>query len=163
MKKVILLATLMMSLQCFAAPVEISSTDGSSINIATIERSITVDTLNGRINIVETDAGGSTDMGSAMAPSMLLLTYFKDGEMINIQATFDLGSIYSLKSATKKSASKIEIVVEVKDINLKSSTKKITVDYYDLIKKAKRPVITVSEFETQTLNAKVIVSEDLRL
>lgn len=160
MKLIIISSLLALSFSALAAKVEIPSTDGSDINIATIERSITVDSSNGRINVVEVDNGGSTDIETAMNPSQLLITYFQDGEMNNIRATFDLGPIYSLKAAGLK-GKVITLEVETKTIMLKTEKKKITVDISDLVKKAANPEITVGEFETQTLKAVVISSQKL--
>lgn len=160
MKLTLIMSLFALSFSALAAKVEIASTDGANINISTIERSITVSSTNGRINVVEVDNGGSTDIASAVAPSELLVTYFQDGEMNNVQATFDLGPIYSLKSATIK-GKVIAIEVETKDMQLKTVKKKLTVDISDLVKKAAKPEITVGEFETQTLKAVVISSEKL--
>lgn len=161
MKFILLFSLLATSLSSFAAPVIIESTDGKDISIATIERSITVDTSNGRLNVVEVDNGGSTDISSAAEPSSLLLTLFKDGEMVNLAATFDLGRMYSLKSASLKDKKTVAIEVEVKDINLKLSTKKILVDISDLRAKVAKPAASEIEFGTQVVAAKVVSSAKL--
>lgn len=161
MKLTLIMSLFALSFSALAQKVEINSTDAASINIAQIERAITVNSANGRISVVEVDNGGSTDIGSAVYPSELLVTYFQDGEMNNVQATFDLGPIYSLKAATMKDKKTVVVDVEVKDMQLKTIAKKITVDLTDLVKKAAAPEITVGEFETQTLKAKVILSEKL--
>ena len=161
MKLTLMISLMALSLSAFAEKLEIQSSDGTNSNISQIERSINVDNTNGRINVLEVDNGGSTDVGSAIFPSQLLVTYFQDGEMNNLRATFDLGSIYSLKAAKMKDKKTIVIDIDVKDLMFKLTSKKITVDISDLIKKAAKPKITVAEFETQTLDAKVISSERL--
>ncbi len=156
--KVLLIGLLALgSLSAFAGTV-IKSSDGKKINISTIERSITVDSSDGRLNVVEVDNGGSTDISSAAQPSQLLVTLFKDGEMVNLSATFDLGPIYSLKSASLKSKNKVAIEVEVKDMQLRSSVKKLTVDISNLRAKVASPEATDIEFGTQVLDAKIISS-----
>ncbi len=144
-----------------ASSIEIKSTDAKDFSISTIERSITVDRTDGRLNVVEVDLGGSTDISSAAEPSELLLTLFKDGEMINLAATFDLGRIYSLRSAKMKDKNTVQIEVQVKDIMLKSSIKKITVNIADLRAKVINPGKIDIEFGTLNLDSKVISSEKL--
>lgn len=161
MKLILMISLMALSLSAMAEKLEIQSSDGTNTNISQIERSITVDSSNGRINVVEVDNGGSTDIGSAVYPSQLLVTYFQDGEMNNLRATFDLGSMYSLKAAKLKDKNTIVIDLEVRDMMLKTSAKRLTVDISDLVKKAAKPEITVDEFETQTLDAKIISSERL--
>lgn len=161
MKSLLLATAIAFSFSVFAGSVTIKSTDGKDFNISTIERSITVDSSDGRLNVVELDNGGSTDISSAAEPSSLLLTVFKDGEMKNLSATFDLGRIYSLKSAKLKDKKTVVIEVEVKDLMLKSSTKKVTVDISDLRAKVANPAASDIEFGTQVLKAKVVASEKL--
>ena len=161
MKRLVVLSALALSFSALAAKVEIKSNDGKSHNITEIERSITVDSSNGRINVVEIDNGGSTDIGSAVYPSQLLVTFFQDGEMNNLRASFNLGPIYSLKSAKLKDKNNLVINVDIKDMQLQTINKNLNVDISDLRKKAANPEITVEEFETQTISAKVILSEKL--
>jgi hypothetical protein len=161
MKFILMLSVLAVSFSSFAASVVIKSTEGKDINISTIERSITVDSSDGRLNVVEVDNGGSTDISSAAEPSSLLLTLFKDGEMVNLSATFELGRIYSLKSAKLLDKKTVAIEVEVKDLMLKLSTKKITVNIADLRAKVAKPAVSDIEFGTQVIKAKVVSSEKL--
>lgn len=161
MKSILLLSVLAFSFSSFAGSVVIKSTEGKDINIATIERSITVDSSDGRLNVVEVDNGGSTDISSAAEPSSLLLTLFKDGEMVNLTATFDLGRIYSLKSAKLLDQKTVAIEVEVKDLMLKSSVKKLTVNIADLRAKVAKPADSDIEFGTQVIDAKVVSSAKL--
>ena len=161
MKLALFITVLGLSLSAMAEKIEIVSTNGATHNVSQIERSINVDNSNGRINVVEIDNGGSTDIAGLVYPSELLVTYFKDGEMINLNATFDLGPIFSLKSAKMNGQKTIIIDVEIKDMQLKSLAKKITVNISDLIEKATNPKITVNDFETQTIEAKIISSEKL--
>lgn len=161
MKSILLMSVLAFSFSSFAGSVVIKSTEGKEINIATIERSITLDSSNGRLNVVEVDNGGSTDISSAAEPSTLLLTLFKDGEMVNLTATFDLGRIYSLKSAKLKDNKTVVVEVEVKDLMLKSSVKKVTLNIADLRAKVANPAASDIEFGTQVIEAKVIASEKL--
>lgn len=161
MKSILLMSVLAYSFSTFAAPVVINSTEGAQFNIATVERSITLDSSDGRLNVVEVDNGGSTDISSAAEPSSLLLTLFKDGEMINLTATFDLGRIYSLKSAKLIDKKTVAIEVEVKDLMLKSSSKKVTVNIADLRKKVANPAGSDIEFGTQAIVATVALSEKL--
>lgn len=150
---------LVLSSIAFAAKTEISSSDGKQFNISQIERSILVKHSEGRLNIVEIDNGGSTDISSSVYPSQILLTYFKDGEFNNLAATFDLGPVVKLKSAILKDRKTIIFTAEVKNLELKSSLKKFSIDISDLLKKSSRPEITAGEFETQVITAKVVLSE----
>ena len=161
MKFILILSVLAASFSSFAGSVVIKSTEGKDINISTIERSITVDSSDGRLNVVEVDNGGSTDISSAAEPSTLLLTLFRDGEMVNLAATFNLGLIYSLKSAVLKDKKTVAIEVEVKDIMLKLSTKKIAVNIADLRAKVAKPSASDIEFGTQVIDAQVVSSAKL--
>jgi hypothetical protein len=140
MKFSLILFALSISMTSLAAPIKVKSDLAKNINISRIERSITVVSDNGRVNVVEVDNGGSTDFASAIHPSELLITYFKDGEMNNLTASFDLGPIYSLKKAKLSQNGMIDIEVEVMDMDLKKSTKKLTVNVKNVLIIGSMPV-----------------------
>jgi hypothetical protein len=134
----------------------IKSTASAEINISRVERAISLDAKNGRISLVEVDNGGSTDISSMIVPSQLLLTYFADGEMNNVYATFDLGGIVTLVGAKMSSPTVVKATIKVKDEAMKETTKTITLNIAKLVSDAKEPTITVEEFEDQLLDTTII-------
>lgn len=154
MKSLLTAALIILSTSVSAEVVK--STASTEINISRVERAITLDAKNGRISLVEVDNGGSTDISGAVVPSQLLLTYFADGEMNNVFATFDLGGIATLVKAKLKGNIVVADVV-VRTDDLKEVKKTISVDIGRLVSAAKAPVITVEEFEDQLLDTTITV------
>ena len=135
----------------------VHSSASAGINISRVERAISLDAKNGRISLVEVDNGGSTDISSAISPSQLLLTYFADGEMNNVYATFDLGGLVTLVKAKMASDTVVKATIKVKDDAMKETTKIITLDISKLVNDAKEPTITVEEFEDQLLDTTITI------
>jgi hypothetical protein len=149
-------ALIVLSTSVSAADV-IKSSASAEINISRVERAISLDAKNGRISLVEVDNGGSTDISSMIVPSQLLLTYFADGEMNNVYATFDLGGIVTLVGAKMSSPTVVKATIKVKDEAMKETTKTISLNIAKLVSDAKEPTITIEEFEDQLLDTTIIV------
>lgn len=156
MKSFITTALIVLSTSVSAADV-VKSSAATEINISRVERAISLDAKNGRISLVEVDNGGSTDISSVIVPSQLLLTYFADGEMNNVYATFDLGGIVTLVGAKMSSPTVVKATIKVKNEEMKETTKTISLDIAKLVSDAKEPTITVDEFEDQLLDTTIIV------
>ena len=62
-----------------------------------------------QVNILVKDLGGSTDVSPTQE---LYFTLYAKGEMFSTDATFNLGPIYSFKSAKRKSGGIYEVKIE---------------------------------------------------
>jgi hypothetical protein len=138
MTKTIVFSALFLASTSFAGTPVKSITDPTLLpNVTQIERSIVIDPAfeGGRLSIIETDNGGSTDTGSISAPSEIYLTYYADGEMRNFAAAFDLGSVYSVDSVKKSERNTDVYVIEATLVNsstLRRYKSQITVDVSSL-------------------------------
>jgi hypothetical protein len=89
----------------------INSADANSklVNIGRIVKLVNLVEKEGmQINVMVVDRGGSTDVSPTQEA---FLTLYSKGEMFSTDASFDLGPIYSLKSARRIAAGVFEIKV----------------------------------------------------
>lgn len=99
MKTAIFGLALLASLSSFAAT--IPSTKENKINVARVAKAITlVDKADIKVNVVVEDLGGSTDVSPTQK---IFFTLYSKGEMFSTDATFDLGPVFEVISATRLS------------------------------------------------------------
>jgi hypothetical protein len=88
-------------------------------DIARIQKYVEVKSIKGgRIGLALIDSGGSTDISSMMVGANLYLTFFKDGEMHNLKAAFDLGGMNDFSVVSVKNST-VTLKLKCKDESLK--------------------------------------------
>jgi len=139
LKPLLLSLFLMLSLNAFAETV--SSTKSNQINVARIDKVVTlVDKAHIKVNVVVEDLGGSTDVG---ATQNVFFTLYSKGEMFSTDATFNLGPIIALKSAKRISGGIYQ--VNVIDGEMKPAT--LMINAIDAIMKLKS--FTCEDFDCE--------------
>jgi hypothetical protein len=162
-KSIVVSLGLLLSLSAVAGTPVKSITEAAQLpNVTQIERAITLDTAfeKGRLSIIETDNGGSTDAGSVVAPSQMYLTYYSDGEMQNYAAAFDLGHVYSVDSVKSKKKGSDVYVVQATFVNIATNERykrEITVDVSGL-RQGIRNTTTSNEEEFGTVYVDATIS-----
>jgi hypothetical protein len=107
--KMIVLASLVLSFQAFAAKIESSKNDVNVARVVEIVKLVNKSDI--QVNLVVVDNGGSTDMSPTQS---LFFNIYSKGEMFSTDASFDLGYIFSLVSAKRVTNG----VYEVKYMNI---------------------------------------------
>jgi hypothetical protein len=109
----------LVTVSSFAAPVR--NTRNDKATLARIDKVVNlVDRPDIKVNVVVVDHGGSTDVSPTQS---LHFTLYSKGEMFSTDATYNLGSIFSMESARRVSGGIYE--VRVVDADLKTSTLRI--------------------------------------
>jgi hypothetical protein len=133
MKNLAFALALVTSFSTFAATV--SSTRDNKINVARIAKAITlVDKADIKVNLVVEDLGGSTDVSPTQK---IFFTLYSKGEMFSTDATFDLGPVFEVISATRLSGGKYAIKAVVPDEAVMMKTVTLKVDAVNAINKIK--------------------------
>ncbi len=133
MKNLAFALALVTSFSSFAATV--SSTRDNKINVARIAKAITlVDKADIKVNIVVEDLGGSTDVSPTQK---IFFTLYSKGEMFSTDATFDLGPVFEVISATRLAGGKYAIKAVVPDEATMMKTVTLKVDAVNAINKIK--------------------------
>jgi len=105
--KFLLIATMLLSTSALMAK-EIKSTKNSVNAARVVELVKLVNKSDIQVNLVVVDKGGSTDVSPTQE---LLFNIYSKGEMFSTDASFSLGSIYSLTKATRISGGVYEVEV----------------------------------------------------
>jgi len=148
MKTAIIGLAFLTSLSSFAST--ISSTKENKINVARIAKAITlVDKSDIKVNLVVEDLGGSTDVSPTQK---MFFTLYSKGEMFSTDATFDLGQVYEVISATRISGGKYAIKAVVPSETEMMETVTLKVDAIKAINKIKA-VDCGDEFDCEASSA----------
>lgn len=78
-----------------------------------------------QVNVAVQDLGGSTDVGPSQK---IFFNVYRKSEMFNVEAAFNLGSIFSFESARRLSGGIYEIVVVAADSNYNPVRTKMVID-----------------------------------
>lgn len=133
MKNLAIALALVTSFSSFAATV--SSTRDNKINVARISKAISlVDKADIKVNLVVEDLGGSTDVSPTQK---IFFTLYSKGEMFSTDATFDLGPVFEVISATRLAGGKYAIKAVVPDEEAMMKTVTLKVDAINAINKIK--------------------------
>ena len=133
MKKFVFGLALLTSFSSFSAT--ISSTLKNKINVARVAKAITlVDKSDIKVNVVVEDLGGSTDVSPTQK---VFFTLYSKGEMFSTDATFDLGPVFEVISATRISGGKYAIKAVVPDASEMMKTVTLKVDAVNAINQIK--------------------------
>jgi hypothetical protein len=136
---------------------EVGSTDeaGMKTDMPRFEKIEIVKKIDkGRIALVQVDGGGSTDIGSLMVSSTLLLTFWEDGEMSNKKAAFLLGGVNSFKIKENK-GSVITVELKCKNDELKDITVNSIINFEKFEKEFAKP-LNAPDDDTNDFNDTVI-------
>lgn len=148
MKTAILGLALLTSFSSFAATV--ASTNENKINVARVAKAINlVDKADIKVNVVVEDLGGSTDVSPTQK---IFFTLYSKGEMFSTDATFDLGPVFEVISATRISGGKYAVKAVVPDETEMMKTVTLKVDAIDAINKIKS-VNCGEEFDCEASSA----------
>lgn len=144
---------------------EVGSTDaaGMKTDMPRFEKIEIVKKLSkGRIALVQVDGGGSTDIGSLMVSSTLLLTFWEDGEMSNKKAAFLLGGVNSFKIKENK-GSVITVELKCKNDVLKDITVNSIINFEKFEKEFAKPLNApddgTNDFDDTVISGKVTMTQ----
>jgi len=107
-----LIAALVLSVFSLSAQAEVVRNDreNSLVQIARVVKLVNlVDKEHVMVNVVVQDLGGSTDVSPSQK---VFLTLYSKGEMFSTDASFEIGPVWSFKSAKRVSGGVYEIKVE---------------------------------------------------
>jgi hypothetical protein len=142
-----IITSALLSLSAQAESLQTLSKEDSQINVAQVQKTIVLKDAKGyddstRISLVIHDNGGSTDVSPHLG---LYLIFWKDGEMSNTSAAFDLGSTFQvvdMKSVPGK------LVLKIKELGDRGFVIKTqTIDYSDFAKKFEKEAGRAADFD----------------
>ncbi|MEQ8276357.1 MAG: hypothetical protein RMA76_25340 [Deltaproteobacteria bacterium] len=121
------LALLCLLLPSVASAKTVKSAD-AKVPVARVVKIVElVDKPHIKVNLVVQDLGGSTDVSPTQR---LFFTLYSKGEMFSTDAAFDLGPVFGVKSAKRKSGGVYEVTL---DDGFTGKTKTMTVDAREAI------------------------------